>query len=744
MKLRIWLSWLNNKPEGDIIGVGESTKFEVKMRKIVFASILSIIFLSFLSLNAQWVKIYGESYDDFVYFLQETGDGGCVVVGSNFNYFDFIYTEHVLMLKLDINGTIEWQKWAAFPSRHYKNIFHFQRVSDGGFILAANSGFSDPYDNYEDKDSVCIIKLLQSGDYQGDVLCEREISDDVQYMQQTSDDGFILTGDTYSPGTGDNDIWVSKLDSLADIEWQRTYGGIGNDSVSSIQETGDGGFILSGNTFSFGAGGQDIWALKLSSTGNIEWQRAYGGANSDNACTIQQTSDGGFILAGDTLSFGTGAKDIWIIKLSLSGDIEWQRTYGGVDNESVCSIQQTIDGGFIVGGNTLSFGSGGNDFLILKISLAGDVEWQRTFGTVYSETACSVRQSSDAAYFITGSIQSFGAGESDFIVLKLLPDGSVSLPCRFLQESYAEISNTNIIPEDTNIGPGGSNIVGQSILEGAFVGVSAIIEYELCSTNPLLTIHTSGQGETVPAEGSYVHNIGTEVSITATPELGHGFTGWSGDASGTSNPLSIILDEDKSITANFVRQYYILTVSSSDGGTTNPNPGRYDQDPGTEVSITAIPETGYKFNEWSGNVSGTDNPVSINMDSDKLIMANFVELGEDGIGDIFRLNCFIATAAYGFPLHPHVEVLRDFRDEYLMDNKIGRELVDLYYKYSPSVARMIEQNGILKVVVRIHLVPFVAFSYSMVKFGPIFTAIIYLSMFLIPLILIIHRKSQGS
>ncbi|MCK4816910.1 hypothetical protein KA005_14165, partial [bacterium] len=664
------------------------------MRKIILASILSIIFSSFLSLDAQWVKIYGESYDDIAHFLQETGDGGCVVVGSNFNYFDFIYTECVFVLKLDINGTIEWQKFASFPSRHYKNIFHFQRVSDGGFILAANSGFSDPYDNYEDKDSVCIIKILQSGDYQGDVLGEREISDDVLYMQQTSDEGFILTGITHSLVTGVSDIWISKLDSLADIEWQRTYGGIGNDSVCSIQQTNDGGFILSGDTFSFGAGGQDIWVLKLSSTGNIEWQRAYGGINSDKACTIQQTNDGGFILAGDTPSFGTGAKDIWILKLTSSGDIEWQRTYGGVDDESVCSIQQTIDGGYFIGANTLSFGSGGNDFLILKTSQTGDVEWQRTFGTVYSETACSVRQSSDGAHFIAGSIQSFGAGESDFIVLKLLPDGSVSLPCRFLQESYAEISNTNIIPEDTNIGPGSSNIVGKSITNGSYVGIAAAIEYELCSASPLLTIHTSGQGETDPAEGSYVYDLGTEVSITATPELGHGFTGWSGDASGTSNPLSIILDEDKSITANFVRQYFILTVASSYGGTTNPSPNRYNQDPGTEVSITAIPETGYKFSEWSGSVSGTDNPVSINMDSDKLIMANFVALGEDGIGDIFRLNCFIATATYGSPLHPHVEVLRDFRDEYLMDNKIGRELADLYYKYSPSVACMIEQNGI--------------------------------------------------
>ena len=715
------------------------------MRKIVLASTLSIIFSSFLSLNAQWVKIYGDSDEDIANFLYETNDGGCVVAGSTIFFSIGQEYEHLLILKLDISGAIEWQRGYSFTSRHYKNIFSFKRATDGGYTTGYISGFTDPEDDYEDKDAVCIIKISQSGEYQGQVLVARAINDDILYMQQTNDDGFVLTGDTSSFGAGGIDIWVSKLDFLGNIEWQRTYGGIGNDSVCSVQQTSDGGYILSGNTFSFGAGGQDIWILKLFSTSDVEWQRAYGGINADNACTIQQASDGGYILAGDTLSSGAGVKDIWVLKLTSSGDIEWQKTYGGFDNDSACSIQQTSDGGYIVGGNSLSFGSGRSDFLILKISQTGDIEWQRVFGTNAGETASTVRQSSDGAYFIAGSIQSFGAGESDFIVLKLLPDGSVSLPCRFLQESYTEVSNTNIIPEGTNIGPGGSNIIGKSITDvGVGYGPSDAVEYELCSTNPLLTIHISGQGETVPAEGSYVYALGTEVSITASPETGHGFTGWSGDASGTNNPLTITLDEDKSVTANFIRQYYILTVSSSDGGSTNPSPGQYNHDPDSVTSITAIPETGYEFSEWSGSVSGTDNPVSINMDSDKLIMANFVELGEDGIGDIFRINCFIATAAYGPPLHPHVQVLRDFRDEYLMYNKIGRELVDLYYKYSPSVACMIEQNGILKVAVRIHLVPFVAFSYSMVKFGPIFTAIIFLFMFLIPLILIIHRKKQGA
>nr|NIQ17190.1 hypothetical protein [Candidatus Aenigmarchaeota archaeon] len=178
-----------------------------------------------------------------------------------------------------------------------------------------------------------------------------------------------------------------------------------------------------------------------------------------------------------------------------------------------------------------------------------------------------------------------------------------------------------------------------------------------------------------------------------------------------------------------VRNHWNLTISSSEGGTTDPDTGTYSYDHGTEVSITAIPDSGYEFSGWTGDVPDgheNDNPVTITMDSDKSIIANFEKQG----------LCFIATAAYGSPLHPHVDILRNLRDRYLFHSKVGRLLVEFYYRYSPFAADLIAKHKALKVVVRVSLLPLVAFSYSLLHFGPVITAVMLLFIFGLPIFLI--------
>lgn len=172
---------------------------------------------------------------------------------------------------------------------------------------------------------------------------------------------------------------------------------------------------------------------------------------------------------------------------------------------------------------------------------------------------------------------------------------------------------------------------------------------------------------------------------------------------------------------------YTLSISTGTGGTTDPEPGTYTYDPGTEVTITAIPDSGYEFSAWSGDASGTDNPITITMDSDMSITANFVA---------GAAACFIATATYGSPLHPYVRILRDFRDKYLMTSKFGHMIIDLYYKYSPFVADFIARHKILKIAFRISLLPLVVFGYSMVHFGPTLTAVMLVMIFAIPIFLV--------
>jgi len=241
-----------------------------------------------------------------------------------------------------------------------------------------------------------------------------------------------------------------------------------------------------------------------------------------------------------------------------------------------------------------------------------------------------------------------------------------------------------------------------------------------------LNIAAGTGGTTDPEPGGYIYDQGTEVTITANPGIGYGFSGWNGDVpSGheNNNPLTITMDGDKTIAANFIRLQYTLTISSGSGGTTEPSPGTYTYDYGTNVTVSAIADSGYQFDGWSGDATGTSSTITITIDSDKSITARFKEIpppppnGQGGA-------CFIATAAYGSPLHPHLDILRDFRDRYLMPSKLGRILVECYYKYSPAVADLIAEHKALKWMVRVGLLPLVGFSYSLLHLNPVITAVI--------------------
>ncbi|MCK4645765.1 MAG: hypothetical protein KAU46_05905 [Candidatus Aminicenantes bacterium] len=304
-----------------------------------------------------------------------------------------------------------------------------QQTIDGGYIVAGRTGsFGAGYiDSW-------ILKLDSVGDIEWQHTYGGIDSDRASSIQQTTDGGYIVAGYTHSFGAGDNDYWILKLTSNGDIEWQRTYGGTDGDKAYSIQQTSDGGYIVAGYTHSFGAGDYDYLILKLSSIGDIEWQRSYGGNDHEEASSIQQTSDGGYIVAGYTWSYIAGYLDIWILKLTSSGNIEWQRTYGGTNGDKAYSIQQTSDGGYIVTG---IFGYSGFmeilscDFWVLKLSSSGDIEWQRTYGGsstpghVRENCAYSIQQTSDGGYIVAGSTWSFGAGWHDFLILKLTSSGDI-------------------------------------------------------------------------------------------------------------------------------------------------------------------------------------------------------------------------------------------------------------------------------------------------------------------------------
>ena len=389
-----------------------------------------------------WAQTYGSDGIDYASSARQTSDGGYIVAGSTSSFGAGGNDSEVL--KLTSAGDIEWQKTYGGEGADY--AYSIQQTSDGGYILAGETNSFRA-----GNDDLWILKLNSIGDIQWQKAYGGDGDDCAYSIQQTSDGGYIVAGKTSSFGAGGDDFWVLKLDPSGNIYWQKIYGGEGNDCAYSIQETTDGGYIVAGKTESFGAGNNDFWVLKLYSNGNTEWEKAYGGAGDDCAYSIQETTEGGYIVTGKTNSFGAGDYDIWVLKLDLGGGLEWQNTYGGAKVDYASAVQQTSNGGYILAGYIESFEAKGGDFWLLRLTPDGDLEWQRTYGGDGLDSASSIEQTSDGGYIAAGRTTSFGAAGSNFWVLKLDPRGLIGSECPFIGSSAAVIATTGAASVDTEI-----------------------------------------------------------------------------------------------------------------------------------------------------------------------------------------------------------------------------------------------------------------------------------------------------
>ncbi|KPL11642.1 hypothetical protein AMJ71_00005, partial [candidate division TA06 bacterium SM1_40] len=197
------------------------------------------------------------------------------------------------------------------------------------------------------------------------------------------------------------------------ITFERTYGGISSDGGYSVAQTVDGGYIVTGFTVPFPAANRDVYLIKTDEAGDTVWTRTYGGSDDEDGYFVAQTADGGYIIAGRTQSFGAGAYDMYLIKTDGVGDTAWTRTFGGPIEDEARSVAQTADGGYIVAGFTGSFGAGARDVYLVKTDSSGDMVWTRTYGGSDDDYGSSVALTSDGGYIITGYTGSFGAGEYD-------------------------------------------------------------------------------------------------------------------------------------------------------------------------------------------------------------------------------------------------------------------------------------------------------------------------------------------
>ena len=357
-----------------------------------------------------FTKTFGGSDNETGYCLQQTIDGGYILIGSTSSFGN--ETSVVWLIKTDAQGNEEWDQ--TFDSIHYgaESGYSVQQTTDEGYILGCFINRSDPYNDF--------IYLIKT-DTQGNEIWNRTYGYSISYqgepIQQTSDGGYIIVGRTIDP----YNILVIKTDSQGIEEWDQIYES-SLLSGYSIKQTDDNGYILVGSTNSY----NNTCLIKTDSQGNEEWRQTYGGDWSDYCYSLQIADDGGYILAGYTNSFGNGSYDAWIIKTDSQGIEEWSQTYGGILIDESYLIQKTIEGGYILVGDTSSFGNGSYDSWIIKTDSQGNEEWNQTYGGNEEERSYSVRQTTDNGYVFIGKTESFGNGGSDIWLIKTDKYGNVN------------------------------------------------------------------------------------------------------------------------------------------------------------------------------------------------------------------------------------------------------------------------------------------------------------------------------
>jgi len=365
-----------------------------------------------------WDKTFGGTHNDHGNSVQQTTDGGYIITGWTYSYG--AGNDDVWFIKTDENGNKVWDK--TFGGTHYDEGHSVQETSDGGYII---TGWTKSYG--AGRSDVWLIKTDGNGNKVWDKTFGGTRGDYGKSVQETQDGGYIITGETCSYGTGeyDDDVWLIKTDRNGNKVWDKTFGGTHYDEGHSVQETQDGGYIITGYTDSHGAGSYDVWLIKTDRNGNKVWDKTFGRTGYDKGYSVQQTTDGGYIIAGFT--YGEGGYDVWLIKTDGNGNKVWSKTFGGTGGDYGYSVQQTRDGEYIIAGRTWSYGAGGSDVWLIKTDGNGNRVWDKTFGGTDYDEGYSVQQTTDGGYIIAGGTLSYGAGECDVWLIKTDENGRTLL-----------------------------------------------------------------------------------------------------------------------------------------------------------------------------------------------------------------------------------------------------------------------------------------------------------------------------
>ena len=353
---------------------------------------------------------YNDASFDYGRYLIQTNDDGYLVAGNTSLLGDNY--SNVLMLKVDHTGEQVWRKDYTYSSNDRVNTVI--ELEDGSLVMA---GFSTS--NTNSSKDLLIMRTDSEGNIEWQSLYGDTRDEIANSISSASDGGFIIAGEITNENTGNSSCYLLKVNNNGEFEWDRSFGGSLNDQGFFLISANDGGFVITGVTRSQSDSSGDLWLIKVNNTGEILWEKTFGGENFESGRSLQQTSDDGYIIVGQTESFGNGNNDAYLLKTDSQGNEIWSRTYGGSGTDQGRYVVETLDQGYIISGYTDSYGSmGGFNFWLIKTDSNGDLEWQEYYGGSGDDRAFCGIQASDGGYAIVGQSNTGGSTGVDILLVK--------------------------------------------------------------------------------------------------------------------------------------------------------------------------------------------------------------------------------------------------------------------------------------------------------------------------------------
>jgi hypothetical protein len=507
--------------------------YTLVIRICMRTSILSgvIYLLSHFAYGQTFQLALGGAQEEFAYAVQQTEDNGYIVAGRTFSFGTGGW--ECYLTRFNAAGDTLWTK--TYGNVLYDEFQDVDTTSDGGFIAVGHTTTTDWDGNLYLVRTNANGIVVWSKEYGGAI----GLSDKGYSVRETSDGGFIVTGTTETYGMGGDDVYVLKVGSTGTVQWTTTIGSAGTTSVMDagreIQETNDGGYIVVGYTSAIDINFSEVYLIKLNSLGIVQWKKTYGGGSYDIGYTVQQTSDNGYIIGATTNSYGAGNWDAMLIKTDANGTLQWTKTYGKSGEDRAQCARQTADGGYILCGRSSSFGAGSFDLVLYKTDANGALLWTKGYGGAGDDQGFYVREIGSSFVFC-GYTVSFGAGIKDVFLGRTDTNGSSG--CNEITGSG--FTTTSPTLSTSTIGSTSSG--GGAITPATATRNTSSVKTTMCST-PSCTV-AAGIDQTVCA--------GTSITLSASGAQSYSWT------NGVQNGIAFVPNQT---------QTYTVTGTSAQGCT---------------------------------------------------------------------------------------------------------------------------------------------------------------------------------